>query len=73
MKTLDHRTIVHLDMVLEDVCRSLPHGGDHLTRKKVAEKLLSSARNGNVSIDGLVPVARDALREATKPDAARVN
>ena len=44
MKELDHLTLVHLDMVLEDVCRSLPHGGDHMTRKKVAQKLLSRAR-----------------------------
>ncbi len=69
MKALDQRTLVHLDMVLEDVCRSLPHGGDHLTRKKVAQKLMSSARKGNVSMDSLVPVARDALLEATKHGA----
>ena len=70
MKELDHLTLVHLDMVLEDVCRSLPHGGDHMTRKKVAQKLMSSARKGNVSIDGLTPVARDALREATRDTRA---
>jgi hypothetical protein len=68
MKTLDHRTLAHLDMVLDDVCRSLPHGGDHATRKKVAQKLLSIARKGNVSIDALAPVARDALLDATKPE-----
>jgi hypothetical protein len=71
MKELDHLTLVHLDMVLEDVCRSLPHGGDHMTRKKVAEKLLSTARKGNVTIDGLTPVARDTLLEATEPAARR--
>ena len=70
MKTLDHLTLVHLDMVLEDVCRSLPHGGDHATRKKVAQRLMSSARKGNLSIDGLMPVARDALFEATHHGAA---
>ena len=66
MKELDHITLVHLDMVLEDACRSLPHGGDHVIRKKVAQKLLSCARKGNVSVEGLAPVARDALIEATK-------
>ena len=70
MKELDHLTLVHLDMVLEDVCRSLPHGGDHMTRKKIAQKLMSSARKGNVSIDALTPVAREALLEATKQSAA---
>jgi hypothetical protein len=71
MKELDHRTLVHLDMVLEDACRSLPHGGDHATRKKVAQKLLSSAREGNVTIGGLTPVAHDALLDATTEHAAR--
>jgi hypothetical protein len=70
MKELDHRTLVHLDMVLEDVCRSLPHGGDHAIRKRVAQKLLSRARKGDVSVDDLVPVARDALLEATKDTRA---
>jgi hypothetical protein len=70
MKELDHRTLVHLDMVLEDVCRKLPHGGDHMIRKKIAQKLMSRARKGNVSVDDLVPVAREALIEATKHGAA---
>ncbi len=69
MKELDHRTLVHLDMVLEDVCRTLPHGGDHIIRKKIAQKLMSRARKGNVSVDDLVPVAREALMEATKHSA----
>ncbi|HEX2365288.1 MAG TPA: hypothetical protein VHJ00_09710 [Bradyrhizobium sp.] len=70
MKALDHRTMVHLDVVLEDACRSLPHGGDHATRKKIAEKLLSSARKGNVTIDGLSTIAREALDQATKRSEA---
>jgi hypothetical protein len=69
MRTLDRRTLVHLDTVLEDACRSLPHGGDHATRKKIAQKLLSSARKGNVTIGGLTPVAREALLDATKRGA----
>ena len=70
MKALDHRTMVHLDVVLEDACRSLPHGGDHATRKKIAEKLLSSARKGNVTIDGLSTIVREALDQATKRSEA---
>jgi hypothetical protein len=71
MKALDHRTMVQLDLVLEDVCRSLPHGGDHATRKKIAQRLLSSARKGNLTIDGLSAVAQDALDEATKRSEVR--
>jgi hypothetical protein len=66
MKALDHRTMVHLDVVLERACRSLPHGGDHDTRKKIAQRLLSSARKGNLTIEGLSTIARAALDEATK-------
>ena len=66
MKALDHRTMVHLDVVLEHVCRSLPHGGDHDTRKKIAQRLLSSARKGNLTIEGLSTIAQAALDEATK-------
>jgi hypothetical protein len=42
------------------------HGGDHELRKRVAQKLLLSARKGNTTLDGLSVVARRALIEATK-------
>jgi hypothetical protein len=37
-----------------------------VVRKRVAEKLLRSARKGNTTLDGLSVVARTALIEATK-------
>jgi hypothetical protein len=43
MTKLDDRTMANLDVVLEEVCRSLPHGGDHQLRKRIAERLLDSA------------------------------
>jgi len=55
-----------LDVVLEGVCRSLPHGGDHETRKRIAQKLLDSAMAGNTTLGGLSEVARAALAEETK-------
>jgi hypothetical protein len=55
-----------LDVVLEEVCRSLPHGGDHETRKRIAQKLLDSAMAGNTTLGGLSEVARAALAEETK-------
>jgi hypothetical protein len=66
MPRLDDRTRTKLDVVLEDACRSLPHGGDHALRKKVAEKLLRAARKGNTTLDSLSVVARNALIEVTK-------
>jgi hypothetical protein len=66
MKQLDDRTMAHLDVVLEEVCRSLPHGGDHELRRRIAEKLLDSAINGNTTLAGLTEVARTALAEASR-------
>ncbi|WP_085973575.1 hypothetical protein [Bradyrhizobium genomosp. I (2014)] len=69
MTRLDDRTMATLDVVLEEVCRSLPHGGDHELRRSIAEKLLDSALVGNRTISGLTEVARAALAETTKRSA----
>jgi hypothetical protein len=66
MANLDDRTRANMDVALEEACRELPHGGDHNLRKKVAQKLLQSARKGNTSLNGLAVVARMALIETTK-------
>ena len=62
MKHLDDRTAANLDVVLEDTCKSLPHGGDHDFRKKVALKLLAAARSGQTTLASLTRVARSALK-----------
>ena len=67
MAKLDERTRANMEVALEEACRELPHGGDHATRKKVAQKLLQSARKGNTTLSGLSEVARTALTEATRP------
>ena len=66
MANLDDRTKANMDVALEEACRALPHGGDHNLRKKVAQRLLQSARSGNTTLSGLAVVARTALIEATK-------
>ncbi|MBR0822958.1 hypothetical protein [Bradyrhizobium liaoningense] len=55
--------------MLEDVCRALPHGGDHELRKRIAERLLESAGGGNRTLAELREVARTALTEAIKKSA----
>jgi hypothetical protein len=70
MKALDDCTMAHLEMVLDDACRSLPHGGDHAIRKKVARRLLCGARKGIMTVDSLAIIARDALDQATKRSEA---
>jgi hypothetical protein len=66
MKELDDRTAANLDVVLEDACRALPHGGDHPFRKRIARKLLSAARHGHTSLASLGAVARAAATQAIK-------
>jgi len=66
MKHLDDRTTANLDVVLEDACRALPHGGDHSFRKRIARRLLSAARHGNTTLSALTVVARDAVDNAMK-------
>ncbi|UFW50407.1 MULTISPECIES: hypothetical protein [Bradyrhizobium] len=70
MKQLDLRTKAALDAALEGARRDLPHGGDHIFRKAIAQKLIHSARKGNTTIEGLMIVARNAIRETTERKSA---
>ena len=70
MKDLDDRTAANMDVVLEDACRTLPHGGDHSFRKKIAMKLLSAARLGQTTLASLSAVARTAATQAMKRRSA---
>jgi hypothetical protein len=44
MTKIDERTTANMDVVLEQVCRGLPHGGDHESRKHIAQRLMQSAK-----------------------------
>jgi hypothetical protein len=70
MKHLDERTAANLEVALEDACRSLPHGGEHSFRKKIAQKLLSAARHGSTTLGRLTAVAREAANDAMKRRSA---
>ncbi len=61
MGDIDQRTQINLDVVLEETCRVLPHGGDHETRKFIAESLIDAAQSGNITMDDLREVARRSL------------
>jgi hypothetical protein len=63
MTGIDERTTANMDVVLEEACRGLPHGGDHESRKYVAKKLMQSVKKGNITLEGLRPVASRALSE----------
>jgi hypothetical protein len=63
MTKIDGRTTLKMEVALEEVFRSLPHGGDHESRKHVAKKLIQSAKKGNVTLDGLRAVGEQALQQ----------
>lgn len=52
-----------MDVVLEETCRQLPHGGDHDSRKFIAERLIEAAQEGHSTLGELGIVARRALAE----------
>jgi hypothetical protein len=52
-----------MDVVLEETCRQLPHGGDHDSRKFIAERLIEAAQAGHATLGELGIVARRALAE----------
>jgi hypothetical protein len=60
---IDRRVAARMELVLEEVFAGVPHGGDHESRKYVAEKLLRSAEQGSVALDRLRAVARGALQK----------
>jgi hypothetical protein len=70
MTKLDERTAANMDVVLEEVCSGLPHGGDHETRKHIAQRLMQSAKKSNVTLDGLRIVAHRALSELSSRKSA---
>jgi hypothetical protein len=66
MNKIGERVTANMDVVLEEVCRPLPHGGDHESRKRVAKKLMQSAKNGKVTLEELRPVAGRAFSDLSK-------
>jgi hypothetical protein len=70
MTKVHERITANMDVVLEEVCRVLPHGGDHETRKHIAKKLIQGAKKGNTTLDGLRSVARVALQTLSRQKSA---
>jgi len=64
-KKLSERTKANMDVVLEETCRQLPHGGDHDSRKFIAERLIKAAQSGHTTLGEFGIIARRALAELT--------
>lgn len=61
MSEFDERTQANMDVVLDEICRELSNGGDHETRKFIAEHLMQAARGGSTTLGELTYVGRRAL------------
>jgi hypothetical protein len=70
MANIDERTAANMDVVLEEVFRGSPHGGDHERRKHVAKKLMQSAKKGIITLEELRAVARSALQQLSSRKSA---
>ena len=70
MDEFNDRTRANMDVVLEEICREMEHGGDHESRKFIAERLIESARDGHGTLADLNSVARRALLELVNRKAS---
>ena len=71
MSEFDKRTQTNMNVVLEEVCRDLSkHGGDHESRKYIAEHLIGAASAGETARGNLEAIARRALLDLTKRKSA---
>jgi hypothetical protein len=52
-----------LDLIVEKTCRDMRDGGDHESRRHVAERLIEAERASAKSLKVLRHVARNALAE----------
>ena len=57
----DERLQANIEVVLDEICSELPNGGNHESRKFVAEQLMQAARGGKTSLSELTYTGRRAL------------
>ena len=61
MHELNETLRARLDAVLDQTCGRLVNGGDHDTRKYIAEKLVEAVRRGTTHLEELTIIAHRAL------------
>ena len=70
MDEFDDRIRANMDLALEEVCREMMHGGDHASRRFIAQRLIECTREGRTSLAELKGVARRALLELVNRKAS---
>jgi hypothetical protein len=74
MVELTDRAKANMEVVLEQTCRSLPHGGDHELRVFIAQRLADAVAVGRTGLGHLGIIARKAFadyKSSHTDDAAR--
>ena len=71
MTKFDERTAANMDVALEEAFAGVLHGGDHESRKYVAKKLMQSAGKGNLTLESLRAIAREAFEQLSSRRSAR--
>ena len=61
MSEFEGRMQTMLDAALDAAFSHVRHGGDHESRKLIAERLMEAARSGTTALEGLTSVGRRAL------------
>jgi hypothetical protein len=56
-----------LQLVLQETFQKCPHGGDHIIRAVVANRLLDAVQAGIVDMEDLKGIAQAALLELSQP------
>ncbi|MET4793966.1 hypothetical protein ABIF64_006144 [Bradyrhizobium japonicum] len=61
---LSDRIKSNVEVVLEEACCELPNGGDHESRRLIAEQLLEAAESGHTTLNELRSAALRAFAKA---------
>ena len=61
MDQFPDRVRANMDVVLEEVCADLPNGGDHESRRYIAEQLIRAVPDGKTPLGELTCIGRRAL------------
>ena len=61
MGEFPERVQANMDVILDQVCAELPNGGDHQSRRYVAEQLIQAARQGKITLGELTSAGRRAI------------
>lgn len=61
MGEFPERVQANMDVILDQVCAELPNGGDHQSRRYVAEQLIQAAPQGKITLGELTSAGRRAI------------